>query len=366
MKSFTSKFNTLVARIRKKESKFKKFLEKHLTRKNITKILIIFIVGFIGRAFINEVFDISVFKDYCHIISLAFYGFMSIIAVFFDELSLMFSFTSIKNFLIPYIKLFLIKDFIKCPFPEKIKNLRNFISTLCTSFDKDKITVGGDDSHKKKAYKCIDPLKSTPLRMDNSNNQAETANNQTGTANNQAGIANNQTGTSNIRIITTINQDGTSSSQIIITNNQAGIANHPVNINFGNPIHNIPTDIVEYNKRVYDHCRVLQPNNIDRTIERDQYLEQLTNYMREAVEFEKRINRNPTFHYRGVRLNRIGLTRDNSSYISEAIVRNPNSYAYTQLTRGRVNNRSIGNVRITRAIYTIIDRTEVPLERNNR
>lgn len=342
MQSFTSKFSTLGARTRKKESKFKKFLEKHLTRKNITKVLIIFIVGFIARVFINEIFHISVFKDYCHIVSLAFYGFISIIAVFFEELSLMFSFTSIKKFLIPYIKLFLIKDFIKCPFPEKIKNLRNFISTFCTPFDKDKITAGGDDSHKKKAYKCIDPLKSTPLRMDNSNNQAGTANNQTGAANNQAGTAN---------------------IQIIATDNQAGIANHPVDINFANTVED---PIVRYNKRVYDHFRVLQPNNTHGTIERAQYLHELANYIRAAVEFEKRINRDPTFHYRGVRLNRIGLTPNNRIYISEAIAMNPDSFAYTQLTRGRAHNRNMGNIRVTRAVYTIIDTTLVPLERNNR
>ena len=56
----------------------KKLLSKILTKKFLYSSLIIFITGFMGRYLIKSYFDIDVFKDYLHIISLSYYAFMSI------------------------------------------------------------------------------------------------------------------------------------------------------------------------------------------------------------------------------------------------------------------------------------------------
>ena len=56
----------------------KKLFSQIFTRKFLYSSLIIFITGFMGRYLIKSYFDIDVFKDYLHIISISFYAFMSI------------------------------------------------------------------------------------------------------------------------------------------------------------------------------------------------------------------------------------------------------------------------------------------------
>lgn len=64
----------------------KGFLTKVFTPVNISKIIIIFTVGFVSRYLINEYYNINVFTEYCHLISIGFYSIFSIFIVFIHEL----------------------------------------------------------------------------------------------------------------------------------------------------------------------------------------------------------------------------------------------------------------------------------------
>lgn len=57
-------------------------------KQKLYKIFTIFLVGLSLRYLINVVFDIHVFKDWNNIISLAYYGFMALFAVYFYSLYL--------------------------------------------------------------------------------------------------------------------------------------------------------------------------------------------------------------------------------------------------------------------------------------
>jgi hypothetical protein len=62
---------------------------------NLSKILSIFAVGFGIRIFISHFFDVNVFYDYIHPLSLGYYSFMASFVVFINEL---FSFYNISLF----------------------------------------------------------------------------------------------------------------------------------------------------------------------------------------------------------------------------------------------------------------------------
>jgi len=53
---------------------------------NLSKVLVIFVVGFVTRVLINYVYGINVFVDYLNSISLGYYGFMAIFVVLVNEL----------------------------------------------------------------------------------------------------------------------------------------------------------------------------------------------------------------------------------------------------------------------------------------
>lgn len=62
------------------------FLQRSFTLANISKILIIFIVGFTSRYLINEYYNINVFTDYLNTISLVFYSIFSTFIILIHEL----------------------------------------------------------------------------------------------------------------------------------------------------------------------------------------------------------------------------------------------------------------------------------------
>jgi hypothetical protein len=100
---------SLKERIRYVGVKFIKFIDnisftslcnRIFNRLNFSKVLVIFMVGFVTRVFINYVYDINVFVDYLNSISLGYYGFMAIFVVLVNEL---FSYIDLK--LLPKISL---------------------------------------------------------------------------------------------------------------------------------------------------------------------------------------------------------------------------------------------------------------------
>jgi len=70
------------------------FLQRSFTRANISKILIIFIVGFTSRYLINEYYNINVFTDYLSSISIIFYTAFSAFIVFVHEIFTFFNLNS--------------------------------------------------------------------------------------------------------------------------------------------------------------------------------------------------------------------------------------------------------------------------------
>jgi len=66
--------------------KFINYLSNLWVKFNINNIIILFIVGFIFRFFINEYLDINVFHEYTHYISLFFYTSMASLIAFINEL----------------------------------------------------------------------------------------------------------------------------------------------------------------------------------------------------------------------------------------------------------------------------------------
>jgi len=91
----------LKERIRYVSVKFIKFIEniyfsslwnRIFNRLNLSKVLVIFMVGFVTRVLINYVYDFNVFVDYLNTISLTYYGMMSIFIVLVNELFTYFEF----------------------------------------------------------------------------------------------------------------------------------------------------------------------------------------------------------------------------------------------------------------------------------
>jgi hypothetical protein len=79
---------------------FKERIKYVFNRLNFSKVLVIFVVGFVTRVLINYVYDINVFVDYLNSISLGYYGFMAIFVVLVNEL---FSYIDLK--LLPKISM---------------------------------------------------------------------------------------------------------------------------------------------------------------------------------------------------------------------------------------------------------------------
>ena len=79
---------------------------------NITKVLIIFIVGFISRILVNSFFNINVFLDYLNSISVIYYAIMSIFIVVIHEVISYFNINIIPSFISNFF-VSLVNNFIK-------------------------------------------------------------------------------------------------------------------------------------------------------------------------------------------------------------------------------------------------------------
>ena len=75
----------------------KKFLKVFFTKVNLAKIIIIFSIGLISRIFIHYLWDVNVFIDFLHPISITFYFMYSSIIVFINELFSFYIFSVLPN-----------------------------------------------------------------------------------------------------------------------------------------------------------------------------------------------------------------------------------------------------------------------------
>jgi hypothetical protein len=115
---------------------FNSYLVKNIfTKVNVNKFLIIFTVGIISRAFVNNICGINVYVDFLHFISILYYIAFSLFIVVVHDLASYTEFSLISvfrldffNFIISKIKLVL-ESFIKLIFTT-IKNSRFLFSKL--------------------------------------------------------------------------------------------------------------------------------------------------------------------------------------------------------------------------------------------
>lgn len=105
----------------------KKFLYLTFTRKNITKIIIIFSVGLSTRIFINDYYDINVFNDYFNKISIIYYLFLSSFIVSLNNIIDTYNIYIIPNFstIISQFK----SEYIKPSF------IQNLLLNVLSNFD---------------------------------------------------------------------------------------------------------------------------------------------------------------------------------------------------------------------------------------
>jgi hypothetical protein len=97
---------------------------------NLSKVLVIFVVGLVSRVLVNNFWDVNVFVDYFNSISLEYYGFMAIFVLLVNEL---FNYIDIK--LLPKISMDVFS----------ISSIRKAISVIISNIgNKGKIPISGD------------------------------------------------------------------------------------------------------------------------------------------------------------------------------------------------------------------------------
>jgi hypothetical protein len=74
----------------------KYFLSRVLNKGNLSKFLIIFIIGFVSRSIVNYVYDINVYTVNIYSISVIYYIFMAFVSILVYELVSYFNFPSIS------------------------------------------------------------------------------------------------------------------------------------------------------------------------------------------------------------------------------------------------------------------------------
>jgi hypothetical protein len=75
------------------------FFKIIFNRPNLNKVIFIFILGFISRAFINNIYDVNVFTDYMNKISFIYYLFFSLFIIIIHEFINYFHINIIPSFL---------------------------------------------------------------------------------------------------------------------------------------------------------------------------------------------------------------------------------------------------------------------------
>ena len=75
----------LTCKILKIKFYYKDLKDRLFNRQNLTKVFIIFIVGYTSRVLINNMYDINVFKDYTNLISYIYYIVMAFFTMLVHE-----------------------------------------------------------------------------------------------------------------------------------------------------------------------------------------------------------------------------------------------------------------------------------------
>jgi hypothetical protein len=110
---------------------FSSLWNRIFNRLNLSKVLVIFVVGFVSRVLVNYLWGVNVFVDYLNCISIGYYGFMAIFVVLVNEI---FSYIDLKSF--PMIS---IKDVFS------ISSIRKAISGIISNIgNKGKVSLSGD------------------------------------------------------------------------------------------------------------------------------------------------------------------------------------------------------------------------------
>ncbi len=123
MRCLGVKFNKLIYNI-------SNLWNRNINRLNLSKVLVIFVVGLVSRVLVNNFWDVNVFVDYLNSISLLYYGFMSIFVVLVNEL---FSYIDIK--ILPKISMDVFR----------ISSIRKSISVIISNIsNKVKVPISGD------------------------------------------------------------------------------------------------------------------------------------------------------------------------------------------------------------------------------
>lgn len=79
------------------------FFRKIFTPVNLTKIIVIFFVGFISRYLVNDYFGVNVFREYLTFISITFYSVFAVFIVFVNEFFSFFDISIIPDFCWTYL-----------------------------------------------------------------------------------------------------------------------------------------------------------------------------------------------------------------------------------------------------------------------
>jgi hypothetical protein len=89
----------------KNNSQASGLLTKIFTKSNVSKVIIIFTVGFISRVFIGLYYDVNVFIEYYKTLSLVYYSIMAIFVVVLSEVFTYFDFNIIPSFIFEFFDL---------------------------------------------------------------------------------------------------------------------------------------------------------------------------------------------------------------------------------------------------------------------
>jgi len=116
-----------------------KFFKNVFNKGNLSKIIIIFIVGFVSRSMINNIYSINVFTDYTNSVSVIYYIFMAFMTVLIHE--------TVGYFDFPTINLEVLK----------ISSIRKGISNIISYYNNKSTitfsrTTGLEDSKKSSLY----------------------------------------------------------------------------------------------------------------------------------------------------------------------------------------------------------------------
>lgn len=143
--------------------KLNQILNKIFTPTNLSKVIVIFIVGLTSRYLINEYLDVNVFKEYLSLVSLTFYSFYATFVVLIHELFTFFNINIIPNFIFTMFNM--IKNILSYIFIEPfiyiyshtfgkyphIYNVKDRRSSKIDGKSKDRASIylqsGGDYSH---------------------------------------------------------------------------------------------------------------------------------------------------------------------------------------------------------------------------